>query len=237
MSTRTISITRIALVLLGTVAGVATPAESRALDLEFRRHSMEVPLYEATGWDVWPLVPPIWTLPGSLAPATTELTTAFAFDSGDWTTHTMAHSYHSTHGKSEGFRMVSFGGCHHGTTRTVFCLDIAATQFDGVEESGAGGLGVIPSLQFHYYRSGRFAAFVEGAFGVLTSKGRVPDEGTEFNFTEQAGLGIQFELWQGTYFRLAGRYVHISNASIPAGSKRNPGVDSIGVVAGFDLRL
>lgn len=100
------------------------------------------------------------------------------------------------------------------------------------DDAAAGGLTLL--ARWHFYRQPRWSLFVEGGAGFLISDVSIPDgsrsrdeDGTNFNFTPQAGVGATYQLADNMHLVGGFRYIHISNASIEGGS-RNPGNDTIG---------
>ena len=67
---------------------------------------------------------------------------------------------------------------------------------------------------------------------MLYANEKVPGNGTEFNFTPQAGLGVTYDI--GNEVRLIGgvKWHHISNADL---DEDNPGRDSIMAYAGVSF--
>jgi hypothetical protein len=60
----------------------------------------------------------------------------------------------------------------------------------------------------------------------------VPFDGSQFNFTPQAGLGATMDIGQNRRWLIGVRWFHISNASLYA---NNPGRNNIMVYTGLSL--
>jgi predicted porin len=60
------------------------------------------------------------------------------------------------------------------------------------------------------------------------------EQSTQFNFTEQTGIGIHYFFRKNTAFTLQGRYRHLSNASI---KHPNTGINTQFVIAGFSYQF
>ena len=90
------------------------------------------------------------------------------------------------------------------------------------------------TLLFRHYFSPdkRMRPFLSFGGGALFSTDPVPPQGTSFNFTPQAGLGVAWFREPGLAYLFEYRYVHISNGGL---SLPNPGVNSTGVFLGMSV--
>ncbi len=89
-----------------------------------------------------------------------------------------------------------------------------------------------PKFRWHFINRERHTIFAEAGVGLLLATEEVPENGSEFNFTPQAGVGATFELSEGPERLIVGvNWRHISNANV-FGSDRNPGRDDLFVYAG-----
>jgi hypothetical protein len=98
------------------------------------------------------------------------------------------------------------------------------------------GLGVVPfGLRLRFRPGARVQPFVSGSAGFLYFDASIPDRrGKSFNFTADAGVGLQVRL-AGPVFLTAGyRYHHLSNGYR---GEVNPGIDSHLFTAGLTLTL
>ena len=70
--------------------------------------------------------------------------------------------------------------------------------------------------------SSRIAPYLEGGLGMIYTTQHTREQGTQYNFISQAGLGLQFFL--DKHFALTGgyRFRHLSNAGL---DKQNRGID------------
>ncbi len=91
-----------------------------------------------------------------------------------------------------------------------------------------GGLSAL--LKYNFWTGSRWTPFVEGGGGVSFASHRVPQEGTNFNFLTQIGLGFQYAISPRAALSLAWRYHHFSNADI---SPPNPSLNSSLFFVGF----
>ena len=97
-------------------------------------------------------------------------------------------------------------------------------------DSGAGGLDLV--LRYHFIREKDFSIFVELGGGFLISDKEFPANGTHFNFTPTAGMGITYRVYQNVRLMAGARWYHLSNAGID-GQDRNPSVDAAAVYGGI----
>ena len=79
-------------------------------------------------------------------------------------------------------------------------------------------------FQWHFAGGRGWTAFLDGGAGIMYSNHSVPDDGSHFNFTPQAGFGFTFDISDQMRFLAGARWQHISNANT---SNNNPGRDSI----------
>ena len=91
-------------------------------------------------------------------------------------------------------------------------------------QEGEDALSLNPAMEFrwHFFNRARTSAFLNVGIGVLGATDNVPFDGSGFNFTPRAGIGMTHQIFNdGT--RLVGglRWHHISNARIN-GEDRNP---------------
>ena len=94
------------------------------------------------------------------------------------------------------------------------------------------GIGLNPvSLKWIFERHGRFVPYLDGTAGGMVSHGRVPPQGSNFNFMASGGLGVH--ILRGRYmWSVDTRVFHISDAFIVA---RDPTYNMIQVRVGFGL--
>lgn len=88
-------------------------------------------------------------------------------------------------------------------------------------------LNLNPKLRWHFMNEESFTLFAEAGVGLLIATEEVPERGSEFNFTPQAGIGATFPISSGPDRLIVGvNWRHISNANA-FGSERNPGRDDV----------
>lgn len=99
----------------------------------------------------------------------------------------------------------------------------------------AVALNLTATIRWHFIndRQRGFSIFGDAGIGILASTDDVPDTGTSFNFTPQAGLGATFRFDETANRIVVGaRWRHISNGDIES---NNPGRDSIYFYAGIQF--
>ena len=133
------------------------------------------------------------------------------------------------------------GAAHDFDDNTDFNLTLGYSRFlvDDVEwmlelagwyhaQEGEDALSLNPAMEFrwHFFNRAKTSAFLNVGIGVLSATDNVPFDGTGFNFTPRAGIGMTHQISDdGT--RLVGglRWHHISNARIH-GDDSNPSRDA-----------
>ncbi|MDG2055208.1 MAG: acyloxyacyl hydrolase [Phycisphaerales bacterium] len=86
--------------------------------------------------------------------------------------------------------------------------------------------------RWHIIAQENWSFFVDGGAGLLWTTENVPDNGSRFNFTPQAGVGCTIGVGGNARVITGVRWLHISNANLYSS---NPGRDSIEVYAGITL--
>ena len=76
-------------------------------------------------------------------------------------------------------------------------------------------VGLTPvGLRYNFTGAGKHVPYVEGALGVSYLDVPRYVQGTTFNFTEMAGVGVRYFLRPGMAVNVEARYMHISNSGI-----------------------
>jgi opacity protein-like surface antigen len=110
-------------------------------------------------------------------------------------------------------------------------------NFSPRDDGDSPGEGFNIGARWHFLKVDRCAFYIEGLVGILQSNARdFPAGGTQFNFTEQAGVGLKYRLTDHVSLIGGSRYAHISNAD-KNGDANNPGFDGFGGYAGFTIRF
>jgi hypothetical protein len=98
------------------------------------------------------------------------------------------------------------------------------------------GLGIAPfGLRLRFWPDARVQPFVSGSAGFLYFDTSIPDgRGKQFNFTADAGVGVEVRLAGPVFLTTGYRYHHLSNGYR---GEVNPGIDSHLFTAGLTLSL
>ncbi len=115
---------------------------------------------------------------------------------------------------------------------TDFSIGLQADLGWAATEGKDGGMlvGVAPILRWHFLHRERWTLFAELGVGAAWTTVPIPEGGTRFNFTPQAGLGATWALDDRWRLRAAIGWFHMSNART---GSNNPGLDSVAVTIGI----
>lgn len=101
---------------------------------------------------------------------------------------------------------------------------------DGLD---AWGVSLDLLFQWHFWTGETWSVFSDFGCGLLGTNHKVPSDGSQFNFTPQAGLGVTFDVGANNARLVLGvKWHHISNASL---YRDNPGRDSVEIYAGLNF--
>ena len=87
-------------------------------------------------------------------------------------------------------------------------------------------------FQWHVLRGENWTFYGDFGCGMLITNHNVPFDGSQFNFTPQAGIGVTFDIGNNRRWIVGVRWHHISNASL---YQNNPGRDSVLMYTGLSL--
>jgi len=109
-------------------------------------------------------------------------------------------------------------------------------EFNGLftNQKGTDGEGLNFNLLFrwHFIQKPRYTIYIDGGAGMLLATHDVPENGSEFNFTPQAGFGLTYDIGDEKRLIFGIKWHHISNADL---YEDNPGRDSIMGYAGISF--
>lgn len=100
---------------------------------------------------------------------------------------------------------------------------------DGGDAFG-GGLDLL--FEWHFLRYDTWSIYGDAGVGLLGTTRNVPINGSEFNFTPQAGFGVTWDIGNDNRWFIGVRWHHISNAGLYSD---NPGRDSVLVYTGLSM--
>lgn len=110
-----------------------------------------------------------------------------------------------------------------------FELGLAKFGQDGPDAWG-GNFNIL--LRWHFLARDTWSLYVDGGVGFLKTNDDVPDNGSNYNFTPQLGVGASFDIGNDWRMMLGLRWHHISNADT---ADSNPGRDSLLGYAGISV--
>ncbi len=100
-----------------------------------------------------------------------------------------------------------------GWWRGSVALGVEAAVLGVTEPTGAYGIGVTPKLIYTLTSFGQLKPYVEGGGGPLWTNfdGRIPEQGSDFNFLVWGGAGATYDLTARWALNAGVRFSHISN--------------------------
>jgi hypothetical protein len=104
--------------------------------------------------------------------------------------------------------------------------------FSQADTKDAGGFNFNLLLRWHFIRERNWSIFVDGGAGLLLTVNEVPQFGSSFNFTPQAGVGATIALSDNVRLIGGARWQHVSNAGL---YDINPGLDHVMGWIGFSV--
>ena len=95
-----------------------------------------------------------------------------------------------------------------------------------VDQKGGdqGGFNITVLLRWHAVMERTWTFYLDAGAGLLLTTDNVPESGSMFNFTPQAGLGFSIDIGGDVRLLTGARWFHMSNANI---FSDNPGRDSV----------
>lgn len=101
-------------------------------------------------------------------------------------------------------------------------------------QDGDDAIGLNPAmvLRHHFYREGDWTLYLDAGIGAVVFSDKVPEDGTAFNLTPRAGVGVTYALRGDLRLQAGVRWHHFSNARID-GEEKNPARDGPMLYAGL----
>ncbi len=111
-------------------------------------------------------------------------------------------------------------------------LGVEAAFLGIAEPTGAYAIGVTPKLIYTVMSVGPMKPYLEGGGGPLWTNfhGRIPEQGSDFNFLVWGGAGASYELNVQMALTIGVRFSHISNGGTDS---PNGGLNYLLPFAGF----
>lgn len=123
-----------------------------------------------------------------------------------------------------------------GWWRGSVALGLEAVFLGIAEPTGTYGVGATPKVVYTSTSFGRFKPYVEGGGGPLWTNfdGRIPEQGSDFNFLVWGGAGASYDLTARWALNAGVRLSHISNSGIES---PNSGVNYLLPFVGFSAKI
>ena len=115
-------------------------------------------------------------------------------------------------------------------------LGVEAALLGITEPTGAYGAGFTPKAVYTLASCGRLKPYLEGGGGPLWTNfgGRIPEQGSDFNFLVWGGTGVTYDLTARWALNAGVRFSHISNGGMEA---PNGGLNYMLSFAGVSAKL
>ncbi|MHC5004408.1 MAG: acyloxyacyl hydrolase [Planctomycetota bacterium] len=121
------------------------------------------------------------------------------------------------------FGHVGIGFSHFIADGLSLNVEVNFGYFDSSDSKDAWTGNANLLFRWHFYQETNWSIYFDGGAGVMGSTQEVPRNGTNFNFTPQAGVGVSFDIAADTRMLIGARWHHVSNASL---YDDNPGMDN-----------
>ena len=120
--------------------------------------------------------------------------------------------------------------------RGAVSLGVEAAFLGVAEPTGAYGIGFTPKVVYTFVSFGSLKPYVEGGGGPLWTnfEGRIPEQGSDFNFLVWGGAGANYDLTTRWALNAGVRFSHISNADT---ASPNRGVNFVLPFIGVTAKL
>jgi lipid A 3-O-deacylase len=117
-----------------------------------------------------------------------------------------------------------------------FALGAELALLGVTQSTGAYGVGLTPKLNYTFTSFGRLKPYLEGGGGPLWTNfdGRIPEQGSDFNFLVWGGAGASWDLTSQLSLNAGLRFSHISNGGI---NEPNGGVNYLLPFVGISAKL
>jgi lipid A 3-O-deacylase len=115
-------------------------------------------------------------------------------------------------------------------------LGVEAALLGITQPTSAYGVGVTPKLNYTFTSFGSLKPYFEGGGGPLWTNfdGRIPEQGSDFNFLVWGGGGANYDLTERWILNVGVRFSHISNGGTES---PNRGLNYLLPFAGVSAKL
>ncbi|HWB19075.1 MAG TPA: acyloxyacyl hydrolase [Phycisphaerales bacterium] len=110
-------------------------------------------------------------------------------------------------------------------------FELNGWYFDEEHHNAVGGNFNL-LFRWHFLSKDTWSIYGDAGAGIIVTSEHVPEGGSSFNFTPQAGVGCSFEVAPDVRAMVGIRWHHVSNASLYA---HNPGRDNVLLYAGLSF--
>jgi lipid A 3-O-deacylase len=110
-------------------------------------------------------------------------------------------------------------------------MELGLVSFDQKGPDAWGGQFAL-LFRWHFLARSSWSIYFDGGAGFLKTNDDVPANGSNYNFTPQAGFGASFDVGGDLRLMVGARWFHVSNANT---ADSNPGIDSLQVYAALSI--
>ena len=178
-------------------------------------------------------------------PTEEEKNTPF-FDRDSWvsTTHLAFYGPEDKLGRDIQMTLLNIGAERYFRKNLGFVADayLVSTSGNIIQspdpaelDSDSFGIGGSLGLKWHFIRSQRWSAFVDGSVGLLYTDNEFPSGGTKLNVLSRANIGITWQMRRQLHLVTSLSLVHVSNGK--GLTEENPSFNGEGGYLGLVYRF
>jgi hypothetical protein len=162
----------------------------------------------------------------------TDAQPGVSFTDSQWSLTLMGYAALDVSGQGVGMAGPTVGLSYYLTDNFAGMLELTGWRVWQDDDTYAGALNLL--LRHHMFELGKATVFADFGGGIFRAGERVPEDGTHFNSTIQAGFGITYPIADDVYFVGGIRYYHLSNAR-RRGGDRNPSLNGPSIFLGIEF--
>lgn len=132
----------------------------------------------------------------------------------------------------EAENLTNITGSYDTYVKDNLAYGLQGVAYYAYAEEPAGGAGFNLMGRWHFLNYGKWSMYGDIAGGIFYLNQDFPDNGTHFNFTYQAGVGMTLGLFDNVSLIGGVKFVHVSNGFIE-GRDKNPVFNSYGGYVGL----